>query len=727
MIEEIDEQVVREKELRRNLLFGRFLAYCHIVLVVPWSAFFIYQGNWALLKEVGIAILPTLLVLGILFTKYHFLGRNVWLAVLVYNSIDRTYSSAANGDAEFTALWLLALPFLLFSNIQERKTQFFWCIVVAASAIFAMGSDYFGWHGPAATPNQEVAEIALGVRITLIAMLLAQMFYFVYLNRKLTDNLLSAMRNAQQAVRAKSDFLASMSHEIRTPMNGMIGMLEVMDAQGVKPSQKPMIGTIRNSALSLMRIIDDILDASKIEAGKMEVTPNRMELLPVIEGAAQTLRVMADEKQVTLRQYSDPNLPDWIISDPGRLRQILLNLLSNAIKYSAQDLTGRRGEVLYLVERTEDDQIKITLRDNGIGISDSFQKRLFQPFTQSEEAMHNKSGGTGLGLVITKNFVEMLGGQLTLTSTLGEGSTFTAILPFEVADGPASLPDISDVALICLTDPTDPAETYLQKFFDRCGGQVHFAHSLAETLASAQRHERPIIVLTQADKDQAKQSIDLLRDNLPNARFILFSKSRAARLGWIDTATYQIQARPVLASEFAAAVDKVARTDAPDLTDSKPTPIATLAGGVGDAGGLGGADGSNAAAPVSGASLRILAVEDNPINRVVLSKQLELLGADFQIAANGSEALTLWQTTPFDMILTDCYMPGMDGFELTEAIRKIENDRKTAPTPIIALTADALQGRQERCQAAGMNDVIIKPFEIAELRRVIERHIQAAA
>ena len=700
-----DEARIQQAELTRSVNFGRFVAGLNVMLALPWVIYFLVQGAWISLQQLMVVLLPTLLLFGLLFTQYHYLARLTWLSTLIIVALDRSYARGIYVDSELTVLVLLALPLLLFSSFKERRTQIVMSVVVVATAVAALSMDLAGWHPDRPPlPNIVPAESDFGIRMTLVAVLMAQMVYFVYLNRRLSDDLLRAVRGAHQAAKAKGEFLANMSHEIRTPMNGMIGMIEVLEAEGLKDTQRPLVGTIRNSALSLLRIIDDILDASKIEAGKMDVTYSRMELIPVVEGAAQTLRVMADENKVRIRHHLDPDIPHWIVGDSGRIRQILLNLLSNSVKYSAQKLTGREGVIWFLVDMDEEGRLRFAVRDNGIGMSDDLQAALFQPFVQGEGPAKREVNGTGLGLVITRNLVSMMGGEITVRSVEGAGSEFRVTLPVTRLDGPSSMPDISGRQVICLADPQAKADPYLKKMLAGMKVEVTYARTVEEAIEAGTERAAPFFLMPTINTVATDAAIDTLRTACPGARFLRFGAERAERYGRVSEDTYRLQVRPIMVSAFVNGIDEMTRP-----REASPQSLINEAPSVR----------APAVSEALGLDKRILAVEDNEINQAVLSKQLELLGVSFDIASNGREGMVQWQGGDYDLILTDCYMPVMDGFEMTSEIRAQEHQRELKRTPIVAITADAMEGKREDCLAAGMDETLTKPLEMNALRNTL--------
>ena len=258
-----------------------------------------------------------------------------------------------------------------------------------------------------------------------------------------------------------------MSHEIRTPMNGLIGMVEVLEMMDPTEETTRTIETIRNSAFSLLRIINDILDASKMEAGELAIHNTRSELRPVIEGVAITLQTMADDLKVELRLYIDPNVPEWVLVDSGRLRQILSNILSNAIKFSASDLISASPEVYFHLEYINGTDLRVTVDDNGISISATVRDNLFKPFMQDEASSSRRVNGTGLGLAITANLLQRMAGDIQIASNKGPGTTVTIKLPMQSVDSPRTLIRIADLNLIWLSDHISSSPRHFHTYFPK--------------------------------------------------------------------------------------------------------------------------------------------------------------------------------------------------------------------------------------------------------------------
>ncbi len=542
-------------------------------------------------------------------------------------------------------------------------------------------------------------------------------------DRKQVEQELAAARDeALASSRTKSQFVANMSHEIRTPMNGVISMARLLLDTPLTAEQRDYAETVKTSAEALLTIINDILDFSKLESGRMNVAAEELDLREVVEDTVELLAERAFTKGVEFSDWIDERVPDRLRGDSGRIRQVLTNLIGNAVKFTL------KGEVQVRVEVTEETErdiaVRFVVQDTGIGIPEAARAKVFEAFTQADESTTRQFGGTGLGLAISRQLVERMGGRMGFDSNEGQGSTFwfTAVLqrPPEALDAHLPPPPRKPLTLrILVADDHANTRLAVQHELAVAGAEVLTVGTGAEVLTVLQ-HEaaagRPIDItlldLQLPDMDALVLAHEIhAQPGLQGARLVLLAplgqRLEPNLLRTVGLSAHVV--KPVKRTRLLETLEAVQRGEDPaaaarQVSLPKPT--------------------SPADSSPNRRALRILLAEDNLVNRKVAQKLLAKLGYSADVAANGREALATLSAQPYDVVLMDCQMPELDGYETTRTLRREEADRTYGVRPphfVIALTANAMAGDREKCLEAGMDDFITKPIELPQLEAALRR------
>lgn len=536
------------------------------------------------------------------------------------------------------------------------------------------------------------------------------------------EDLVRQKKAAEEANRAKSEFLANMSHEIRTPLNGIIGMTELAMDTKLDDNQANILTTISSEANALLEIINDILDFSKIEAGMLELEEIPFDLSIVVDNVANSIAHSAQKKGLEFITFLSPDIQQRLVGDPVRVRQILINLLGNAVKFTHE------GEIYLKIESRGETEntlnVRFSVKDTGVGIPENIQSKIFDSFTQADGSTTRKYGGTGLGTAISKQLVELMGGEIGLESEVGKGSTFWFLVEFPKQTGPKTLMangevDLTDKKVLVVDDNANNRYILMEYLiswgcrpFEAKGGDDAI-RIINETLNRSETFDLILTDFQMPDMSgfELAEKVRADRSLLKNVPIILLTS--AGRLGdgqrCKDIGIEGYLNKPVRRNELHKAIISVLSLSAENLVEASK--LVTR----------------HSIAEDFGKEIHILLVEDYPTNQQVALKHLRSEGYTVDLAENGKQAVEAFRLKPYDIILMDIQMPIMDGFEATREIRRIEKIHRNRQgrkaeagrTPVIAMTAHAFKGDREKTAEEGMDDYIAKPLRKKELLNIV--------